>query len=58
LAATRALPGAAGDDRRFYAGKLAACAWFFRWELPKTAHWADLVESLDPISSTVDPDSL
>ncbi|MGE0719971.1 MAG: acyl-CoA dehydrogenase, partial [Alphaproteobacteria bacterium] len=42
LAATRALPGAAGDDRRFYAGKLAACAWFFRWELPKTAHWADL----------------
>jgi hypothetical protein len=35
-------------DRGFYQGKLQACAFFFRWELPKTAQWADLLDSLDP----------
>lgn len=33
----------------FYAGKLEAARYFSRWELPKTAHWASL---LDPIDRT------
>ena len=41
--------GAADEpDRDFYQGKLQACAFFFRWELPKTTQWADLLDSLDP----------
>ncbi|WP_374443527.1 acyl-CoA dehydrogenase [Stella sp.] len=39
-------------------GKLAACRWFFRWELPKTEHWADLVERLDATVRETDPDWL
>ena len=35
------------DDRDFYQGKLQACAYFFRWELPKTKHWFDLLHNLD-----------
>jgi hypothetical protein len=35
-------------DRDFYQGKLQACAFFFRWELPRTRQWADLLDSLDP----------
>ncbi|MFL6580470.1 MAG: acyl-CoA dehydrogenase [Burkholderiales bacterium] len=34
-------------DRNFYRGKLQACAFFFRWELPKTKQWAELLDSLD-----------
>ncbi|BBK36634.1 acyl-CoA dehydrogenase [Allostella sp. ATCC 35155] len=39
-------------------GKRAACRWFFRWELPKCAHWADLVEQLDGSVGETDPDWL
>ena len=39
-------------------GKLAACRWFFRWELPKIAHWADRVEAMDPTVRAVEPDWL
>jgi len=35
-------------DRDFYQGKLQACAFFFRWELPRTSQWADLLDNLDP----------
>jgi alkylation response protein AidB-like acyl-CoA dehydrogenase len=35
------------DDRDFYQGKLQACTYFFRWELPKTKHWFDLLHNLD-----------
>ena len=35
------------DEEAFYRGKLQAAAYFFRWELPKTAQWCDLLESLD-----------
>jgi len=31
----------------FYRGKLQAAAYFFRWELPKTAQWCELLQSLD-----------
>ena len=35
------------DEADFYHGKMQAAAYFFRWELPKTAQWCDLLESLD-----------
>ncbi|HEY6001611.1 MAG TPA: acyl-CoA dehydrogenase [Anaeromyxobacter sp.] len=47
-AAARALPGATGPDRDFYEGKLAACRWFFRWELPCVAHPLAMLAALDP----------
>ncbi len=48
MAALRALPSARGPDVDFYEGKLAACRFFFRWELPKAHHSLSLVETLDP----------
>jgi alkylation response protein AidB-like acyl-CoA dehydrogenase len=35
------------DEEDFYRGKMQAAAYFFRWELPKTAQWCDLLQSLD-----------
>ncbi|KFN43243.1 hypothetical protein N790_11065 [Arenimonas malthae CC-JY-1] len=46
LAAQRAV-AASDDERDFLAGKLAACDWFFRQELPTTEHDARLLASLD-----------
>lgn len=47
IKANEALAGATGDERSFYAGKLAACRYFFGYELP-TVHTAlALVRSLD-----------
>jgi alkylation response protein AidB-like acyl-CoA dehydrogenase len=46
--AERALGGAQGDDKAFYQGKLQACQYFFRYELPKTAAQNELLRSLDP----------
>jgi butyryl-CoA dehydrogenase len=31
----------------FYQGKLQACTYFFRWELPKTAYWFQLLHDRD-----------
>ena len=46
--ATRALrAGADGEERLFYMGKLAACRYFFRYELPKIDAAFTLVGSLD-----------
>jgi butyryl-CoA dehydrogenase len=47
LAATEGERGATGDERDFYDGKLAACRYFFRWELPKTEAQATLLQSLE-----------
>jgi alkylation response protein AidB-like acyl-CoA dehydrogenase len=47
LVAVKKLGAASAADRDFYQGKLQACAWFFRWELPKTKPWFDLLNSLD-----------
>jgi alkylation response protein AidB-like acyl-CoA dehydrogenase len=47
LAAVERLPGAAGSDRAFYQGKLQACAYFFRWELPRMQHAKALLNNLD-----------
>jgi alkylation response protein AidB-like acyl-CoA dehydrogenase len=47
-AAVRGLARAEGPDRDFYEGKLAACRWFFRWELPSVAHPLAMLSALDP----------
>jgi len=47
LAASRALPAASPADRDFYRGKLAACRYFFRYELPKVGPVLALLRSLD-----------
>ncbi|MBE0619835.1 MAG: acyl-CoA dehydrogenase [Burkholderiales bacterium] len=46
--AERSLVTAQGDDAAFYQGKLQACRYFFRYELPKTAAQHGLLRSLDP----------
>jgi alkylation response protein AidB-like acyl-CoA dehydrogenase len=47
VAAARGLDRASGGDADFYRGKLAACRYFIRWELPKTRAQFDLLESRD-----------
>ena len=42
-----AAKAARGGDAGYYAGKLAACRYFFRYELPKTQAWAELLMQLD-----------
>jgi len=36
-----------GADHDFYRGKLQACRYFFRWELPKVAPQLELLASID-----------
>ena len=43
IAARRAIH----EDADFYAGKLQACQWFFRWELPRVDAQLDLLSALD-----------
>ena len=38
---------AAGPDVAFYRGKLAACRYFYRWELPRIDRWLGLLEPVD-----------
>jgi butyryl-CoA dehydrogenase len=38
---------ASEQDKAFYDGKLRACQYFFRWELPRIEHNATLLQSLD-----------
>jgi alkylation response protein AidB-like acyl-CoA dehydrogenase len=47
LVAEQRLPSAQGDDADFYRGKLQACRYFFRWELPKVAQQLELLASID-----------
>jgi alkylation response protein AidB-like acyl-CoA dehydrogenase len=47
FAATRALVSARGEDADFYRGKLAACRYFFSWELPRIGPQLALLDSLD-----------
>ncbi len=47
LVAVRRIKDAADGDRDFYQGKLQAASYFFRWELPKTAHWYQLMNDMD-----------
>jgi hypothetical protein len=56
LAAENALPAAAGADGDFLAGKLAACQFFFRYELPRTVPQLSLLRALDDTTLTI-PDA-
>jgi butyryl-CoA dehydrogenase len=47
VVASAALQAGAGHDEDFMRGKLAACRFFFRYELPTTGVSAILVQSLD-----------
>ena len=45
--------GEAGSDDDFYQGKLAACRFFFAFELPKVGPMLDLLASLDDTTLTM-----
>lgn len=47
LVAQRALGTAIGSDLDFYRGKLSACRYFYRYELPKVAERCALLKSFD-----------
>ena len=47
LVAAQKLGTTDNPDRGFYHGKLQACSFFFRWELPKTEHWYVLLNEPD-----------
>ncbi|MCC0037718.1 MAG: acyl-CoA dehydrogenase [Brucellaceae bacterium] len=56
-ARTAYLKREAGDaGRAFLDGKLAACRYFFTYELPKTAAQRTLLEGLDDITLTMHPE--
>jgi len=60
LAAQRGLQNgiaAQSTDADFYRGKLAACRWFYRWELPKVRQWHELLRSLDDTTLSMPPES-
>ena len=57
LVASAATPASAAD-RDFYAGKLAACRWFFVHELPTIEHDAALLATLDRCVLDTPPDVL
>ncbi len=52
LVAAHNIGTASDDDRNFYRGKLQACHYFFKWELPKVHPQLDLLASID--STTLD----
>ena len=43
LVAAQALPAAVGDDVDFYRGKLRACQYFYRYEMPRVAERCTLL---------------
>ncbi len=54
LHAVQKLEQANEHDTPFYQGKLQACQYFFRWELPQIYPHADLLESLDDTCLNMD----
>ncbi|KXU82069.1 acyl-CoA dehydrogenase [Paraburkholderia monticola] len=56
LVANAALPGASGAaDQDFYRGKLHACQWFFRCELPRVASMLAPLRTLDDTTLSMAP---
>lgn len=47
IAALQGLEAGLADDQAFYSGKLAACQFFYRYELPKAIAKLELVAELD-----------
>lgn len=56
IVAAGALPDAGGDDRAFYAGKLAAMRYFFAYELGRLDHWLPLLARLEPATLEMQAD--
>jgi len=52
-AAESAYASASGSERDFYAGKLSACRYFFRHELPRTGPALRLVRTLDDTALSI-----
>ncbi|MCW5653326.1 acyl-CoA dehydrogenase [Hydrogenophaga sp.] len=50
--------GASGDDRLFYQGKLAACRYFYDFELGRLRHWLPLLASAHPLFAELDTEVL
>ena len=44
------------DTDPFLRGKLQAARYFYRWELPQTAHWASLLAPIERTPLDTDPD--
>ena len=57
MTATRALEGSSAEDADFYQGKLAACRYFFRYELPMVQSNARLLQQLDDTTLAMRPNS-
>ena len=55
IIAAQAMPAASASDRDFYEGKLAACRFFFRYELPLAGQYAQLLQSLDDTTLAMQP---
>ena len=51
-----ALQGNQEWEASFLEGKLQACAFFFKWELPKTKHQLQLLRSVDDTCLNMKPD--
>lgn len=45
----------ADDERDFYQGKLAACRYFYNYELGRLAHWLPILASADPLFVATEP---
>ena len=54
LCAQPKLANAGTDHTALIQGKLAACTYFFRYELPRIAAWLKVVETRDPTCRTMD----
>jgi len=57
LVASRALgarPPPAETDGSFYQGKIQACRWFARWELPKVSAWLAVLDPVDTTTLEID----
>ena len=57
IVARRLLDATAASDADFYGGKLAACQFFFRYELPSVQHHAQLLQALDDTTLAITPDN-
>ena len=57
MTASRALEGSSAEDADFYQGKLAACRYFFRYELPMVQSNARLLQDLDDTTLAMRPNS-
>ncbi|SDP71690.1 acyl-CoA dehydrogenase [Desulforhopalus singaporensis] len=47
VVASRQIESASASNRSFYMGKLQACGYFFRWELPKIQYQSRILRDMD-----------